>query len=496
LTAINFDREGKVVQFNDKNIQELFGVEDAENESPNRLKEYFYRNKAYENLVSDLPIRVLVGHKGVGKSALLKVAHLEDLERKIISLWLQPDDVRSAIKLPSDADLNSLIDFWKTGLINLIFHKVIESLQPSFQSKAAQAIKGSVAALLQSLTDFCQKQAGVPTTEAMKALIDGVNPPIIRVYLDDLDRGWEAKPDDIKKISALLNAIRDLCGSSNRLQFRLGLRSDVYFLVRTSDESTDKIERNLIILTWSNHEILTVFAKRIETFFGRPIDERDLISRKQSDIAKYLHSVMAPRFHGRGKWENIPIHRVLLSLTRKRPRDFVKLCYGGARSAFKQNREIIASEDFNSIFESYSNERLQDIINEFKTELPQISNLVRGMRPTRREKSTIKEYLYSNDQLSNKLRNLMGQNRFEFTNGTPATPNSLAQFLYKIDFITARKDHQDGVIVRKFFDQNQYLKDQFVDFGFSWEVHPAYRWALEPEDTLSIFDRLDLEKEE
>src|SRR5207302_299554 len=57
----------------------------------------------------------------------------------------------------------------------------------------------------------------------------------IRIYIDDLDRGWQARQSDIVNISALLNAIRDLCGSDTRLQIRIGLRSDVYFLVRTSD---------------------------------------------------------------------------------------------------------------------------------------------------------------------------------------------------------------------------------------------------------------------
>ena len=60
--------------FSDTNIRKLFGAEDAENETPARLKEYFVRNKAFENLVSGLPIRILVGLKGVGKSALLKVS--------------------------------------------------------------------------------------------------------------------------------------------------------------------------------------------------------------------------------------------------------------------------------------------------------------------------------------------------------------------------------------------------------------------------------------
>jgi hypothetical protein len=69
---------------------------------------------------------------------------------------------------------------------------------------------------------------------------------------------------------------------------------------------------------------------------------------------------------------------------------------------------------------------------------------------------------------------------------------ALAEFLYKIDFITARKDTNDE-IVRRFFEQNRILQNQFADFGFHWEIHPAYRWALQPGDDMSIFKLVDLE---
>jgi hypothetical protein len=70
---------------------------------------------------------------------------------------------------------------------------------------------------------------------------------------------------------------------------------------------------------------------------------------------------------------------------------------------------------------------------------------------------------------------------------------SLRQFLYKIDFIIARKDTSDGVIIRKFFDQNRFLFDQYLEFGFSWEIHMAYRWALQPDTVESIIEQIDLD---
>ena len=48
--------------------------------------------------------------------------------------------------------------------------------------------------------------------------------------------------------------------------------------------------------------------------------------------------------------------------------------------------------------------------------------------------------------------------------------------------------------VRKYFEENRYLSTDFVDFGFDWEVHPAYRWALQPDSLKNIFDELELTK--
>jgi hypothetical protein len=71
----------------------------------------------------------------------------------------------------------------------------------------------------------------------------------------------------------------------------------------------------------------------------------------------------------------------------------------------------------------------------------------------------------------------------------------LAAFLYKINFLTARKELPD-LIERKYFEESRYLQSRFVDFGFDWEVHPAYRWALQPEDQKSIFIDLKLSSDD
>jgi hypothetical protein len=484
-----------MLKFDDETLYKLFGAEDAENESPDRLKQYFYKNKAYESLTSNLPIRILVGHKGVGKSALLKMAFLEDTEKNIFSIWIRPDDIKDNLTTKEN-NLNALIDNWKRGIVDVIYRKAIERIGRSEDEDRYGPTRYTLNALLDSVRQYITAQTNKIVDAAAQAIVaQFLKTQTLRIYIDDLDRGWQATKTDIMNISALLNAIRDLCGSDTRLQIRIGLRSDVYFLVRTSDESTDKIERNIIWLTWTNHEILTVMAKRVATYFGKSIDDAKLASAKQSVIAQELHPIIEARFQHVGKWENTPIHRVLLSLTRRRPRDLIKLLYGGAKEAFRQDHSVISTNDLRVTFEQFSNERLQDIINEFKSELPTVDRLVHGMKPTRKERTAMENYLFTNDQLVNKLHNLMQNNSFIFTNGMLVSPKSLAEFLYKIDFITARKDREDGEIVRVFFDQNRFLQSQVVDYGFKWEVHPAYRWALQPGEADSIFKLLDVSSE-
>ncbi|MBA4124488.1 MAG: hypothetical protein H0X72_18760 [Acidobacteria bacterium] len=63
-----------MIEFTDDNIQKLFGHEAAEDEDPERLKKYYFKSSIYDRIATDLPIRILVGHKGIGKSALFKIA--------------------------------------------------------------------------------------------------------------------------------------------------------------------------------------------------------------------------------------------------------------------------------------------------------------------------------------------------------------------------------------------------------------------------------------
>ena len=481
-------------RFDDVTIERLIGAEDAENENDQRFKEYFFFNRTYENLIADLPIRVLVGHKGIGKSALLRRAYLYNEENSQLAVWIRPNDLVSHMGDVNETELNQLIENWKSGLLAAIVDKSISRLgHTNHSTERNKFIKSTTNAAIGMISEIVKRKFSDSSDVITRNLIENyLSDQKIYIYIDDIDRGWTASQSNIRNISALLNAIRDLAGSDTKLMFRIGLRSDVYYLVRTSDESTDKIERNVIWLSWTNHEILAVMARRIETFFGSDYDQERIVKMNQLDISNnILSKIITPKFQGRGHWSDRPIHNVLLSLTRKRPRDLVKLLHWAARNAYLNNHEIIDSVDLESTFESYSSERLQDTINEFRSELPNIEQLLFGMRPTRKTRRTSGNFLYPTDRLVRRLLEIIDHSSLIYTNKKHVSPKTLIQFLYKIDFIVARKN-MDHRIERKYFDQNRFLASEFVDFGYDWEVHPAYRWALQPQDIWQILEQIDI----
>ena len=476
------------MNFDEPELQKLFGHEAAEDEDPERLKEYYFKQKLYGQVVNDLPLRIVVGHKGVGKSALFQIAIGEEMAANRLTLLIKPDDVESIAQ--NSTNLLELIREWKKGINELIAKKALQSL-----GLQVQDWRGTLAQYGGEVLNFLVSLFGarwVDLTEANKLIINKfLSDKKISVYIDDLDRGWEGRESDIKRISALLNAIRDISRDNRGIFFRISLRSDVYFLSRTSDESTDKTEGSVIWYSWTNHEILALLVKRVESFFGNVTSEEDLLNRSQTNLMRSLSPVIETIFQGRGHWENAPMNRVLMSLVRKRPRDLVKLLTLAGREAHKKQAQIIRTPHLEEIFKNYSQDRLQDTINEYRSELPGIERLVPNMKPSKLQKKAAENYVYSTARLLKKIESIEEQGEFRWKNGKPATTRELAAFLYKINFLTARKEMPSG-IERKYFEENRYLSNRFADFGYDWEVHPAYRWALQPETLNNIFDNLKL----
>ncbi len=487
------------VNFDEETIRAIFGHEAAEDEQIERLKRYYVKTDIYNAIRSSIPLYILVGHKGVGKSALFKVLSSEEEERGNVAITIQPDDILDIET--SEENFLKRIREWKEGLAKIIFRELILSLNnylvEPIKNQSMKEWVANVSILLGNI--FGKKLAELQNNylEVTNAQLASLfknslfREKSVTIYLDDLDRGWKNSSNDVANLSAMLNAIRDLSRDTINLKFRVGLRSDVYYAIRTSDETTDKIDGSVLWLKWTNHEILVMLIKRIETFFDHSFDEDVLLKTRQRDFQDSLGAVFEDRFNGRGHWENAPMYRVLTSLIRKRPRDLVKLCTLAARKAYINKHNKIMTNDLEAVFANYSNDRLTDTGNEYQSEFPKVKELLLKMKPSKQEIQEGHPCKYTRAQLVKKLKNILSMSHFVLSNGSVATEENLAAFLYKINFITARKE-VNNVIQRIYYDENQYIHNDFTDFGYDYEIHPAYRWALQPDSIQSLFDQIEL----
>ena len=208
----------------------LFGAEDAENEATERFKEYFFFNKTYDELNVDLPLRILVGPKGTGKSAILKRSYLEDLDNHKLSILLQPGDLHAKGEKQPD-DFIAQIEDWKSSLFAVIIHKITQNYMDGVSEIERFRGLKSVTAIVPHIIQMLKDKLPQISNNTTKTLLSGfIDHPVINIYIDDIDRGWSASTKDIRNISALINAMRDIAGGDRRIQFRIGLRSDVIFL--------------------------------------------------------------------------------------------------------------------------------------------------------------------------------------------------------------------------------------------------------------------------
>lgn len=474
---------GKVIDFSEEQIREIFGDLAAEDEKRERFSSYFIKTDVYKKIHNFLPIRILVAHKGIGKSAVFRMSYLENIENNVLSIWVKPDDILGIANTEDGTDPLEMIRQWKSGLEELLVEKVISNFNISKDNDGINQISRNGLKFTERISMIVKKvQDVVDVDEIKKSVADQYlkNHKIV-IYVDDLDRAWNGSKQNIYRISALLNAVRDMCNETSELCFRISLRSDVYYLVRTADESTDKIDGNVLWLTWTEHELLALLVKRVQSYFGNDISEKELLGMKQREMSEYLNGIMSDTFEGAGKWNNRPIRYIFLSLIRRRPRDLINLCTLAARNANAEGRNLIVTEDWEEVFERYSSSRLQDTINEHKYELPDIERLLLGMKPSHEMKKTEKPFVYDKERLVRKIEGIMQNGKFYFVNEKECTVEELIAFMYKINFLNARKDAAGGFIDRKYFEDNKYITAKSVDFGYDWEVHPAFRWALYPE---------------
>lgn len=182
----------------------------------------------------------------------------------------------------------------------------------------------------------------------------------------------------------------------------------------------------------------------------------------------------------------------------------VKLCQSVAEEAYQRKLDKIKDNCFFNVLDICFQERLKDLVNEYKNQLPQLQTLLVRMAPIKQEiQSKYSErYVYTTAELHSKIKNILQNLTIKIYEPFSeklkiADMHEIAHFLYKVGFITGRKRNPSGKLSRVYFDESPYLLNANVgDGGYAWEIHPAYRGALAKGINDSWESTLDVEDEE
>lgn len=513
------EKKCSYIDFKKENRMKLFGNEDAGKEDEERLKRYYFQTNEFEEAISDLPLQIIIGEKGTGKSALLKMAYLEDEKKNEISYWIRLDDLTELYEeILDESNIIKLKTLWKKSICRLVCSHIAEGIRVCMTEDEERAIKWAYE------SGYRQKDFLSKTVEMLKpSYKDKINLDIegeaqehrvserlltnkrIRLYFDDFDVDWKGTNMDVNKIKGLILALSDLTSDIQGLSARIALRTDVYEMIR-NEEFSDKFESTLIKCTWNNQQIIKALAKRICVYFQIDFNDNDYSddSTVQYQVSKYLNLVFEEKFEGTRVWNNAPIHRVIYSLIRRKPRDMVKLCLSTADIAYKTRKDKIDSQCFIKILEDYSAERMKDVINEYGKQLIPLKEILYKMGPTKKEfeSKNNERYVYKTDELYEKIKKIQEQvNIYTYDSKSDtkqkADFHQIAHFLYKIGFITGRKIIAGGVIRRLYYDEAPTMLERNIgDDGYAWEIHPAYRGSLEKAEKHSWFNTINISEME
>jgi len=524
--------------FSDEEMTDLLGREAAERDNPVRLNEFFFETATFAEMLNGSSLRLLVGHKGVGKSALFKIAQNHEGLRGNIVVGIDPYDV---VDIPvSGAKFVHQVHQWRIGLLEIVIRKLFAITQQD-----ANAVTNDLLQQVRSEKPISFSRLLSPdgpwfeylpelTKRKLTANTSGNGGyPTVIVFIDDLDLGWQYgdhTTDDIHRIAALLRALAEMQTGDSPFRVRVSIRSDIFYLALTAFVDIGKIREDCRWYRWTNKEVLAVLCKRIATY--RKIrmrednsdtnrDERQLLSLTYGSLGNYLLFLFDNiTFKGDGFWKNQRYWRIILTLIRKRPRDFVALLrIAGQKFRTRRHEDPdrrrpggigISENDLVRALPEYSQEIFKDTINEYKGELPDIEQVLREMGPTSKQISQGGEegFVYTYDEIINKLNFVIkrlstaGVAPQFFSDHTDhkedrfrMSAENLFEFLFRINFLVARFEGKGRLeyVEREYFDEEQYdIAGMQVNADAKWEIHPAYRWVLSPQTKHEIYTTIPL----
>lgn len=470
-----------------KLLQQMdFGNEAGDDVEPGELAEYFYEQVEFEQFCKpSKKLEVVTAKKGVGKSALLKWS-AERVSNyypdDIVITCRGADLVRSKFKLgPATDNPNDRARDWMIRLCAMANRAIARTIKLAITDDDMTMVESA------EIDGFKSRNIVGCLLDRLAKLIPGDGPQKISIqeeiqlakrkkdrkiwfFVDDLDATFQNTKEEMLELATFFSACRYLNQDIQGYRFRATLRQDVWPLVRRFDEASDKTGQYVEQLDWSREEFTGLLAKRIQSqaihIDAQSVETVDKMTEK--DLWDLV-------FEKEMKWGDkmVPSSQVIYTLSYQRPRWGIQLCKLAQKLAVSRRLDVVSKSVIDDVWGEYGKKRIADLVAEHKHQCRDVEDLINAFQGAPR--------LFQRDELFDYINRKVTSHVRPVIEGVDSrSPKLIARFLYRIGFILARSDGEDGYEHYSFDQMPDFLLSRTSeDYNVAWEIHPCYRQALD-----------------
>jgi hypothetical protein len=471
------------------------GAPAAERDIKRGLADYFVESDAFTRVASGAR-HVVLGNRGAGKSAIFQVLAQRARASGTHVIELAPEDYSYELlsrtmleeSKGSWAKLGAYAVAWKYLLYVLVMQELARK-GPRLKKGPASDIyryvrdhhPGGLDSKLSALVSYLKRlegikigkyEASIKTRELEKlykleeihhllpALREVLKRERVIIFVDELDRGWDASEDAKAFVAGLFQACMSINSLSDNLRVYMSLRQELYDNIPALYEDAQKYRDVIEVISWDRDSLLKLVAKRIKHSV-RGLESKD-------DI--YCWSGVFSRMLDRREES----FSYMVERTLYRPRELIQFCTRAIevvcdrRASLPVNKAIVSEAELR-----HSEERTKDIAAEYRFQFPGLLGVFEVFRG--RERS------FDRDKLSMLC--------LEVATGTIPTskaaswiqdcdPDSLIEILWQVGFLRAAaasgmpsSGHDSGSYLGSYQVANLNLLN-IQEF----QVHPMF-WA-------------------
>lgn len=472
-----------------------------------RTKSAFYESADYRTLIESESKAIVVGRRGVGKSALfLRLTDYFKDADKVEVINFAPEEhevqafrpvarlfddkfnlVRSASRLAFRYAL-----MLELGSVLAGRFKFSQMQGANVVNQHLQAWKASNGLLAKLRRLVEQIVSGVPDAEsrigalaerlrfseleeALSSVMEGMKRKVV-FLVDRLDEGYEPDNVGVAIVDGFLHAAIDLQDKLDGARCVVFLRDNIYRAVESMDQDFSRnLEQSVLRLHWDERGLLNFVANRIRLSGGASAEKS----------IRVWDSVTRGTLQGDNGFHQC------LRLTLFRPRDLLLLLNDAFRNAASKQSYTIDQDDINASAKAISEHRLRDLEKEYSAHIPGLGALTKAFS------NRLPSFSYSSarELIGEVLRSVQSDPRvaqqFElFEDETDALRS-----LYSVGFIGIREEGSSNFV----FCHDGRKPDRDFSGDIKLMIHPCYWMALnlapheaEEATTSEIYDEYDV----